>query len=345
VIALTENKPSRSTGERTYHNQCSVCHGDKRAGSPPTYPSLLDVGNRLSQTQIETTILQGIGRMPGFPNLQGDYLRKLVQFLETGGDAEVKLDAGKSNDAAAARPITPELLGATVYSNKCATCHGDHREGKLPVFPALTGIGQRLTAQQIQDRIHQGKGSMPAFATLTGKELDGLLAYLNALNPVDLDPDRDAIYSSTADGAPMKYRITGSNDFLDPDGYPAIKPPWGTLNAIDLNTGKYLWKIPLGEYPDLAAQGMTNTGSENYGGPIVTAGDVLFIGATVYDKKFRAFDSLTGKLLWETVLPNSAIATPATYMIDGKQYVVVSAGGGKDPKGSSGSVYVAFALP
>ena len=350
VIALTENKPSRSTGERTYHNQCSVCHGDKRTGSPPTYPSLVDVGARLSQTQIETTILQGKGRMPGFPNVQGDYLQKLVQFLETGGDPEVKLDPRKPDDAAGsasagALQVTPELLGATVYSNKCATCHGDHREGKLPLFPALTGIGQRLTAQQIQDRIHQGKGPMPAFAMLIGKDLDGLLAYLTAQNPVDLDPDRDAIYSSTADGSPMRYRITGSNDFLDPDGYPAIKPPWGTLNAIDLNTGKYLWKIPLGEYPELAAKGMTNTGSENYGGPIVTAGDVLFIGATVYDKKFRAFDSRTGKLLWETVLPNSAIATPATYMIDGKQYVVVSAGGGKDPKGSSGSVYVAFALP
>jgi len=127
--------------------------------------------------------------------------------------------------------------------------------------------------------------------------------------------------------------------------WPVYEPPWGTLNAIDLNIGKYLWKIPLGEYPALAASGLANTGSENYGGPIVTAGDVLFIGATVYDKKFRAFDSLTGKLLWQTVLPNSAIATPATYMIDGKQYVVVSAGGGKDPKRSSGSVYVAFAPP
>jgi len=350
VIALTENKPSHSTGERTYHNQCSVCHGDKRAGSPPTYPSLLDVGNRLSQAQIETTILQGKGRMPGFPNLQGGYLQKLVQFLETGGDPEVKPDAGKTEDAAGsvsagAQEVTPEFLGANVYASKCSTCHGDHREGKPPVFPALTGIGQRLTPEQIQDRIHQGKGSMPAFASLAGKELDGLLAYLTAQNPVDLDPDRDALYSATAEGAPMKYRITGSNDFLDPDGYPAIKPPWGTLNAIDLNTGKYLWKIPLGQYPELAAKGMTDTGSENYGGPIVTAGDVLFIGATVYDKKFRAFDSLTGKLLWETVLPNSAIATPATYMIDGKQYVVVSAGGGKDPKGTSGSVYVAFSLP
>jgi quinoprotein glucose dehydrogenase len=187
---------------------------------------------------------------------------------------------------------------------------------------------------------------MPGFPGLADQELNDLLAYLGTtVSAADPDPDHDAIYSSTAEGAPMKYRITGSRDFLDPDGYPAIAPPWGTLNAIDLNTGKYLWKIPLGEYPDLAAKGLTNTGSENYGGPIVTAGDVLFIGATVYDKKFRAFDSHTGKLLWETVLPNAAVATPATYMIDGKQYVVVTAGGGKDPKASSGSVYVAFSLP
>lgn len=350
VIALTENKPSRSTGERTYHNQCSVCHGDKRAGSPPTYPSLVDAGKRLSQTQIEATILQGKGRMPGFPNLKGDYLNKLVQFVQTGGEPEVKpgaerVDEASAEIAAAAKEVTPELLGANLYSTKCAICHGDHREGKPPVFPPLTSIGHRLTAQQIQDRIHQGKGPMPAFPIIAGKDMEGMLAYLTARNPVDLDPDRDAIYSSTAEGAPMKYRITGSNDFLDPDGYPAIKPPWGTLNAIDLNTGKYLWKIPLGEYPELAAKGLNDTGTENYGGPIVTAGDVLFIGATVYDKKFRAFDSTTGKLLWETVLPNSAIATPATYMIDGKQYVAVSAGGGKDPKGSSGSLYVAFSLP
>ena len=186
---------------------------------------------------------------------------------------------------------------------------------------------------------------MPAFPTIEGKDLHGLVAYLTAANPVDADPDKEAIYSSTAEGAPMKFRITGSKDFLDPDGYPGITPPWGTLNAIDLNTGKYLWKIPLGEYPALAAQGMTNTGSENYGGPIVTASDVLFIAATVYDKKLRAFDSQTGELLWQTVLPNAGVATPVTYMVNGKQYVVIAAGGGKDPKASSGSVYVAFSLP
>ena len=117
------------------------------------------------------------------------------------------------------------------------------------------------------------------------------------------------------------------------------------MSAVDLNSGKYLWRIPLGEYPELAARGMTNTGSENYGGPIVTAGGVLIIGATVYDKKIRAFDSHTGKLLWEATLPYAGVATPATYMVDGKQYIVIASGGGRDPKSPSGGEYVAFALP
>jgi quinoprotein glucose dehydrogenase len=147
-------------------------------------------------------------------------------------------------------------------------------------------------------------------------------------------------------GDKLKYKFTGYRKFLDPDLYPAISPPWGTLNAIDLNTGAYLWKIPLGEYPELAAEGMKGTGSENYGGPIVTAGGLVFIGATVFDKKIHAFDSHTGRLLWEATLPYAGVATPATYMVNGKQYVVIAAGGGKDPKSlAGGGEYVAFALP
>jgi len=141
------------------------------------------------------------------------------------------------------------------------------------------------------------------------------------------------------------YTFTGYRKFLDPDGYPAIAPPWGTLNAIDLKTGKYLWKIPFGEYPELAAKGLKNTGTENYGGPVVTAGGVLFIGATIYDRKFRAFDTSNGKLLWETELPYSGVATPATYEVDGRQYVVIGASGARDAKAKQGGAYVAFALP
>ena len=149
----------------------------------------------------------------------------------------------------------------------------------------------------------------------------------------------------------LKYNFTGYNKWYDPDGYPAVAPPWGTLNAINLNTGEYAWKIPLGEYPELAAQGQKDTGTENYGGPIVTAGGLVFIGATNYDKKFRAFDKDTGKLLWETVMVNSGNATPITYEVNGKQFVVIAAFGGYGTRpgaataAQSNGAFVAFALP
>jgi quinoprotein glucose dehydrogenase len=148
-----------------------------------------------------------------------------------------------------------------------------------------------------------------------------------------------------ADDRVGQYLFTGYNKFLDPEGYPAIDPPWGTLNAIDLNTGKYLWKVPLGEYPTLVAKGITRTGTENYGGPIVTASGLLFIGATIYDRKLRAFDDKTGRILWEGQLPYSGTATPATYMIDGKQYVVIATSNERDKDAPQGAAYVAFALP
>ena len=126
-------------------------------------------------------------------------------------------------------------------------------------------------------------------------------------------------------------------------GYPAIKPPWGTLNAVDLNTGEFKWKVPLGEYAELSARGIPPTGTENYGGPVVTAGGLIFIGATA-DETFRAFDKDTGKVLWQTKLPFGGNATPSVFMVEGRQYVVISAGGGKSGR-PAGGVLVAFALP
>lgn len=237
--------------------------------------------------------------------------------------------------------------GKTIYESQCAVCHGDNRAGSPPTFPSLLDVNKRMTSLQISDVVHQGKGRMPAFPNLHGPELDDLMQYLG-VNQVARPPEqtKNELKSAVGDNVSvMKYRFTGYRKFLDPDGYPAVVPPWGTLNAIDLNTGKYVWKIPLGEYPELAAKGMTDTGSENYGGPVVTAGGLLFIGATIYDKEIRAFDSSTGKLLWQAKLPFAGVATPATYMVDGKQYVVIAAGGGRDVKAPSGGTYVAFALP
>jgi quinoprotein glucose dehydrogenase len=204
-------------------------------------------------------------------------------------------------------------------------------------MPSLAGVGKRLSPQQIGATIRDGKGRMPAFTNFDDGELYALIDFLVSGNSKELPSSEAAAHES-------KYRFTGYHRFLDPEGYPAIAPPWGTFNAINLNTGEYVWKINLGEFPELAAKGLKNTGTENYGGPIVTAGGLVFIGATNYDRKFRAFDKATGELLWETTLPFSGNATPATYAVNGRQYVVIAAGGGKDLKSPSGGVYVAFAL-
>src|SRR5271170_1698107 len=228
--------------------------------------------------------------------------------------------------------------GMSLYQSQCSICHADDRRGSPPAFPSLVGIDKTLTVDQICNVIRNGQGRMSGFPEFFDDQLNALIRYLRT--GVEDKAELKGVTEAT-----QKYRFTGYRKFLDPDGYPAIAPPWGTLNAIDLNTGKYLWKINLGEYPELAAKGMTNTGSENYGGPVVTAGGLLFIAATNYDKQMRAFDKTTGKLLWQTTLPFSGNATPATYEIDGRQYVVIAAGGGKDPRSPSGGVYVAFALP
>jgi glucose dehydrogenase len=225
-----------------------------------------------------------------------------------------------------------------IYASQCSVCHGEKLGGSPPAIPSLVDVGARLTPAEIRTTIRNGKGRMNGFPNLSNEQVSALIDFLTGRE--------SSVESGCARAAPdMNYSFDGYHKFLDPQGYPAIAPPWGTLNAIDLNTGEYVWKINLGEYPALAKRGITDTGSENYGGPIVTAGGLLFIGATDFDRKFRAFDKATGKLLWETTLPFAGNATPATYAVDGRQYVVIAAGGGKDLNAPSGGVYVAFALP
>ena len=234
-------------------------------------------------------------------------------------------------------------VGSTIYMSHCSGCHGANRAGSPPEIPSLIGVQTRLTALQMTNTIQVGRGRMPAFPELAndGVEYKALMRFL----ATGEDRTKQKVESPGGGAEAPKYDFTGYKKFLDPDGYPAVVPPWGTLNAINLNTGEYVWKIPFGEYPELVAKGLKNTGSESYGGPVVTAGGLIFIGATVADRKFRAYDKATGKLLWETTLPLGATATPATYEVNGRQYVVIGAGGMRDPVTPSGGIYVAFALP
>jgi quinoprotein glucose dehydrogenase len=243
---------------------------------------------------------------------------------------------------------TGENTPKALYLSQCAVCHGEKMTGLPPAIPSLVGVGDRISAADVANTIRNGKGRMPGFANLEqdSDQWYGLLSYVRSGGKAGGTKQNGAKEVASTESAPpaMRYHFTGYHKFLDPEGYPAVKPPWGTLNAIDLNTGEYVWKTPLGEYPELAAKGLKNTGTENYGGPVVTAGGLLFIGATNFDKKLRAFDKATGALLWETTLPFSANTTPAIYEVDGREFVAIAAGGGKDPKSKSGGVYVAFAL-
>ena len=256
-------------------------------------------------------------------------------------DRETGIIYINSNDVAwtgALRENTGANSPRSIYLSQCGVCHGENLTGSPPAIPSLVGEAERLSPAEIAATIKNGKGRMPGFPNLTDDQMFALVGYL-------MSGENKELRGGESLPAAMKYHLTGYRKFLDPDGYPAVAPPWGTLNAIDLNTGEYVWKIPLGEYPELAAKGMKNTGTENYGGPLVTAGGLLFIGATNFDRKFRAFDKSTGELLWETTLPFAGNATPATYLVNGRQFVVIAAGGGKDPRSASGGVYVAFSLP
>lgn len=246
----------------------------------------------------------------------------------------------------------PHARGISVYTSNCANCHGLDRKGNGGAFPNLTQINKKLNVEQLSSLLKTGKGAMPAFGYLGEMDRTALVNYLLDLKPATLaprsgeaKPEKPGEKKEVADDAPLKapYVMTGYLRFTTKDGYPAIKPPWGTLTAINLATGKRAWQVPLGEYPELTKKGIPITGTENYGGPAVTAGGLVFIAAT-RDEKIRAFDKRTGKTLWESALPAAGYATPAVYQAGGKQYVVIACGGGKLGT-KSGDSYVAFALP
>lgn len=229
--------------------------------------------------------------------------------------------------------------GISLYRTHCATCHGLTREGQGKLYPALRGLQEKYSLASLSQLIQKGKGVMPAFGHLSEQEIQSIARFVLDLQDRS-DVEKKGIFERTSD---VWFSNTGYTRFLTPKGYPAVVPPWGTLTAIDLNTGVHRWQVPLGEFEELKEKGIPATGSENYGGPVATAGGVLFIAAT-RDEKIRAFDMESGALLWEHQLPAGGYATPAVYGINGKQFVVIACGGGKMGT-KSGDTYMAFALP
>ena len=241
----------------------------------------------------------------------------------------------------------PLATGEAIFTQICAACHGLDRLGnKAQNVPPLLGVEQRLKKPDVLALLKTGKGVMPAFDFLTENQRQLVVDYLLGSAPAAA-PANDSARKEELGGADVlgtiPYTMTGYHRWLDTNGYPAVKPPWGTLNAIDLNTGEYRWRVTLGEWPELTAKGIPPTGTETYGGPVVTAGGLVFIAAS-RDEHLRAFDRKTGRELWKAKLPAAGYATPATYSVNGQQYVVIACGGGKIGT-KSGDAYVAFRLP
>ncbi len=222
------------------------------------------------------------------------------------------------------------------YLMFCATCHGSDRRGNGDSFPSLRDIGQRYWPWETYRIIRRGQGRMPGFIEYPWYMAAGLAWYLHTV-------EQDPVLELPEGGTIGSWHFTGYNTLLDDEGLPGSRPPWGSLSAIDLDQGKIAWKVPLGDYPQALELGLTGLGAANYGGPVVTSGGLLFIAATP-DRQLRAFNKATGEVLWQHALPAAGFATPAVYEADGRQFVVIAAGGGKLGQ-PSGSTYQAFALP
>ena len=237
-----------------------------------------------------------------------------------------------------------EHSGQSLYATNCAVCHGKDRRGNpASGYPSLLDVGGKRSRDFVKNIISTGKGMMPAFPKFNEQQRRAITGFLFGEEKEEPGISKEPPSVKTKKDSAVDYVISGYTKFLDKNGYPAMTPPWGTLNAIDLNTGEYLWTVTYGEYPELQAKGIPQTGSESYGGPVITASGLLFIAGTK-DGFFRAYDKKDGTLLWKTQLPAANFATPSTYEVNGKQYIVLACGGTKlGAKG--GDSYVAYALP
>lgn len=246
------------------------------------------------------------------------------------------------------KEMASRTVGNGLYLRSCAGCHGEDRKGSGAAIPGLLGIDAKRSFDEINNVIKSGVGRMPSFQTLPEEERKQIINFLlnKETKPAKVADEHSvnvqAVQEKKSNFPYSPAYVTKTwKYFNDQDGYNAIKPPWGTLNAIDLNTGDYLWRVPLGEFPELTKKGIPVTGTESYGGPLVTAGGLVFIAATK-DERIRAFDRKTGKVVWEYQLTAGAYATPVSYEIDGKQYIAIAVGGVRG--GKPGGWYMAFAL-
>ncbi len=240
--------------------------------------------------------------------------------------------------------ITVAELGRLIYGSICSACHGLDRppNPNAPSFTSLKSIRERLTPAQVLALLETGRGQMPSFAAAFGPlEKRAVTAFLFDEGANERIPVKD-LKSNWA--GEIQFLATGHHEFRDPEGFPANKRPWGTVTAINLDTGEFRWQVPLGTYPALEKRGEPPTGTFNMGGCIVTAGGLVFTGAAM-DERFHAYDKDSGKLLWEFQLEAGGYALPATYEVKGRQYVLIAAGGGGKPETKAGNAYYCFALP
>ena len=239
-------------------------------------------------------------------------------------------------------PDSPEDRGKLSYRANCQGCHQADRKGKAPEVPGLADVGVRLSPEQIGAFIRTGKDAMPAFgAKLAPDEIYNLTLYL-------LNPHRAANAETPYEPGPATRYFSGFNFMIASNGLSPIGPPWSSLTAYDLNSGTILWRMPLGDVPELVAQGVKNTGSHfPKVGPVVTAGGLIFTGTR--DRHVRALDTRDGKVLWEAEVDSALEGIPAVYEVGGREFIVFCAAAQtgitpatqKPVKGA----YVAFALP
>ncbi len=314
-----------------------ITEADLTQRTPEAHQDALDRFHKFKQgSQFMPPSLDGTLIMPGFDG-----------GGEWGGstwDPETRLLYVNANEMPSIIRLIPrseaaeKSTGRTLYVRNCASCHRPDRGGSGNEVPSLKNIASKRKTDDVIEIIRHGSARMPGFADIGESAVNAIARYLMT------GEAKEATAVARDPRLALKYDLDGYVWFQDQQGYPAVQPPWGTLTAINLDAGDFSWRKPFGQYPELVQKGMANTGSQNYGGSVATAGGLLFIGATLFDNKLHAYDKKTGELLWETTLPAAGASSPAVYEAGGKQFVLIGAGGGKFG-GKSGGTYHAFALP